>query len=130
MSFSGLLNHKCNVYHTQKTNKSPGYMLPSSPSFSYPDEPDIKELICHFSVKSGGLLSDGIKQHEPYAVLDGTVKLVFPITADIRLNDKIINCDDGYEYTAGLPKKIRNHHKYVLLRRTDEQKPIGAVDNG
>jgi len=130
VAFTNLLNHKCDVYHIRKTDTSPGYNLPSSPSFSYPDEPDIKDLICHFSVKSGGLLTSNVSQNEPYAILDGNQKLILPLSADVRLNDKIIDCQDGCEYTAGLPKKVRNHHKFVMLRRTDEQKPIGAVNHG
>jgi hypothetical protein len=130
MSFSAMLNHKCDVYHIVKTDKSPGYGLPSSPSFSYPETPDIQDLPCHFNIKSGGLLTNSIQQTEPYAVLDGSIKLVLPFGSDIRLNDKIINRENGLEYTAGVPVNVRGHHMYVMLRRTDEQQPIGAVNYG
>ena len=33
MSFETMLNHKCDVYHMQRDDMSPGYGLPSSPSF-------------------------------------------------------------------------------------------------
>lgn len=127
MAFSNLLNHKCNVYHIQKSNKSLGYNLPSMSSFSYPGEPDITDLPCHFNVRNGGLLSDSIRQNEPYATLEGNIKLNVPFGTDIRLNDKVINLENGFEYTAGVPVKVRNHHIYVMLRRTDRQRPIGVV---
>lgn len=41
MSLENLLNHSCNIYHLQKGGDSPGYGLAASPTFSYPEEPDI-----------------------------------------------------------------------------------------
>jgi hypothetical protein len=116
-----MLNHKCDVYHIHRSNASPGYNLPSSPSFSYSDVPDIAELTCHFNVKSGAL---SIVQVEPQANYEAKIKLVVPLGTDIRLNDKIVNCETGYEYTADIPVKIRNHHMYVMIRRIASQEAL------
>ena len=45
-------DHKCNIFHVRSEGKSPGFGLPSSPAFSYPDAPDEAEVPCHFAVKS------------------------------------------------------------------------------
>ena len=52
MSLENLLNHTCDIYHVVEGEKSPGYNLPASPSFSYPEEPDISGQSCHFGVRS------------------------------------------------------------------------------
>ena len=127
MAFSNLLNHKCDVYHNVKTSTSPGYNLPGSPKFSYPDTPDITEVPCHFEIRVG---TQSISQKEPQADFDANIKLVYLNGTDIRINDKIVDIEDGFEYTAGKPRKVRNHHMFVMLTRTDEQKPIGVVKNG
>ena len=44
MSFEKLLDHKCSIYHLEKSEESAGYGLPSSVSFSYPEKPDISEV--------------------------------------------------------------------------------------
>jgi hypothetical protein len=118
MSFYSMLSHKCDVYHIVKTEESPGFGLPGSPVFSYDDEPDIKNITCQFGVKGG---TRTVKQNEPNAVFESRIKLAYMIGVDIRLNDKIVNLENGVEYTAELPVKIRNHHMYVMLRRTSEQ---------
>jgi len=104
-----------------RQDKSPGYNLPPSPSFSYPETPDIVAAPCHFGVKHGKLT---VAQSEPQANLEADVKLVLPIETDVRINDKIVDGDTGYEYTAGLPRKIRDHHIFVLLHRTGQQEPL------
>jgi len=104
----------------QKTDKSPGYNLPSSPSFSYPSEPDLTAVPCHFSTKSGVT----IVQAEPQAKYEAQIKLVLPIGTDVRLNDKIVDCDTGYEYTAEIPRKVRDHHTSVLLHRSSQQEAL------
>ena len=121
MSLYSLLNHKCDVYHIRKNDESPGFGLPTSPKFSYSDEPDISKVTCHFNVKSG---NRSVIQVEPQANYTAKIKLVYPLDVDIRLNDKIINVDTGYEYTAEIPQTIRNHHKFVMLNRTKAQEPL------
>lgn len=116
MSFEAMLNHKCDVYHVQRTDTSPGYNLPSSPSFSYPYTPDIVDLQCHFGVRNG---TRTIIQNEPQAYYEARIKLTVPLETDIRLNDKIIDKSNGYEYTADIPVGIRGHHMIVWLHRKD-----------
>lgn len=118
MSFDGFLDHKCDIYHMEKTDTSPGYDLPSSPSFSYPEQPDIVDIACHFGVKNGTVT---IVQLEPQTNLEAKVKLALPAGTDVRLNDKIVDCGTGYEYTAEIPRSIRNHHTTVQLHRTGSQ---------
>ncbi|MCL2415947.1 MAG: YqbH/XkdH family protein [Defluviitaleaceae bacterium] len=120
MSFESFLNHTCDIYHIKKTDISPGFGLPASPVFSYPDEPDITKLNCHFNLR--GALR--VNQNEPYAALDGRVKLNLPWGTDVRINDKIIHLETGYEYVAEAPISIRNHHIIVMLRRTNEQERL------
>jgi len=120
MSFETLLDHKCDIYHMQKTSKSPGYNLPPSPSFSYPETPDISAVPCHFSTKSGVT----VIQAEPQAKYDAKIKLVLPSGTDIRLNDKIVDGNTGYEYTAEIPRGVREHHIAVLLHRSSKQEAL------
>lgn len=121
MSFMSMLNHTCDVYHIRETSESPGYGLTSSPAFSYPDEPDITDLQCHFGVKSGTRV---VVQLTPEAEYQAKIKLTVPLGTDIRLNDKIIDKQTGYEYTADIPVQIRNHHLYVMISRKSAQEPI------
>uniref|UniRef100_A0AAU8AZW8 Element PBSX protein xkdH n=1 Tax=Dulem virus 37 TaxID=3145755 RepID=A0AAU8AZW8_9CAUD len=121
MSFESMLNHKCDVYHIQKSEASPGYGLAASPAFSYPDEPDIADLQCHFGVKSGTRL---VVQLTPQAEYQAKIKLVVPLGTDIRLNDKIVDKQTGYEYTADIPVQVRSHHLFVMLSRKSAQEPL------
>lgn len=120
MSFETMLNHKCDVYHMLREDTSPGYNLPSSPTFSYPTAPDIADLQCHFAV--GGTRT--VVQGEPQANYQASIKLVVPIGTDIRLNDKIIEKSSGYEYTADIPVQVREHHIFVMLTRKSAQEPL------
>ncbi len=121
MSFESMLNHKCDVYHMLRSDESPGYGLPSSPSFSYPAKPDIVDQTCHFSVKSG---TRTVVQNEPQADYQASIKLVVPLGTDLRLNDKIVDKATGYEYTADIPVQVRNHHVFVMLSRKSAQEPL------
>lgn len=114
-------DHKCSIFHLQSAPKSPGYGLPSSPAFSYPDVPDEVEIPCHFAVKSATVT---VTQNEPANLLDAKIKLTLPAGTDIRLNDKIVWLDNGTEYTAELPRNIRNHHMFAYVKRTDPQRPL------
>jgi hypothetical protein len=117
MGFDALLNHTCDIYHIVKDDTSPGFGLPDSPAFSYSGTPDISAMRCHFNLR--GALR--VSQNEPYASLDGRVKLNLPLETDVRINDKIVHLETGYEYVAEAPTRIRNHHIIVYLRRTDGQ---------
>lgn len=118
MSLGELLDHTCEVYHIKRTDSSPGYGLPSSPSFSYGSTPDLAGVPCHFGVKAGTIT---VVQKEPQAVYEAKIKLTLPIGTDIRLNDKIVHCETGYEYTADIPRDVRDHHMVVYLQRKSKQ---------
>jgi hypothetical protein len=121
VGFSDFLNHSCDIYHMQKTDVSPGYGLPSSLTFAYPDEPDVKAVPCHFSVRSG---SANVKQYDPQAKYEARLKLAVPFGTDIRVNDKIVDTGTGYEYTAEIPRNIRSHHTVVMVTRKTQQEPL------
>lgn len=124
MAFDSLLDHTCDIYHMRKTDKSPGYGLPSSPSFSYETVPDRTAIPCHFSTKAGTGGGITIIQGDPQARLEAKIKLVLPLGTDVQLNDKIVDCDMGYAYTAEVPRKIRDHHLTVMLHRTSAQEAL------
>lgn len=121
MAFEDFLDHTCDIYHIVKGKASPGYNLPSSPSFEYSKTPDISGQECHFGVRS---MSISINQQEPQNVLEGKIKLTLPAGTDIRLNDKIVECSTGLEYTAETPRNIRGHHTFVYIQRVDKQKAL------
>lgn len=121
MSLEALLNHTCDIYHVKKEDKSPGYRLPASPSFSYPQKPDIEGQTCHFGVKSNNIT---ITQKAPANLMDAKIKLTLPIGTDVRLNDKIIDCATGLAYTAEQPVNVRDHHLFVYIKREEAQKPL------
>lgn len=118
MSFAGLLNHKCSIYHAVETKSSPGYGISGAPRYGYADSPDIENVPCHFSI---GGSSRKTVQKEPNQNYEVSIKLALPKDTDIRLNDKIVDLDMGYEYTAEIALNIRGHHKYVMLHRTGRQ---------
>lgn len=121
MSIEAFFDHTCDIYHIQSVGASPGYGLPASPSFSYPDSPDISGLSCHFGVHSASI---SLNQTDPMNLMNAHIKLGLPKGTDIRVNDKIVWCETGYEYTAEMPRNIRGHHKYVYIKRIDPQMPI------
>ena len=121
MGLDELLNHKCDIYHIVKEEASPGFSLPASPKFTYPETPDEVDVPCHFGVKSGNRL---IIQTEPQADYQAKIKLTVPLGTDIRLNDKIIDTVNGYEYTADIPVRIRNHHLFAMISRKTAQEAL------
>jgi hypothetical protein len=121
MSLENFFNHKCDIYHLKEERASPGYGLAASPSFSYPQEPDIKEQACHFGVKSQSIT---ITQTEPINIMEAGTKLTLPFGVDVRRNDKIVDCDTGIEYTAEQPTKVQTHHLFVHIRKIEEQKAL------
>lgn len=121
MSLENLLNHKCNIYHIEEGASSPGYGLPASPSFTYPEEPDISEQSCHFGVRSQAVT---VTQTAPANLMDAKIKLTLPIGTDVRLNDKIVDCDTGMEYTAEQPVNVRGHHLFVYIKKIGEERHL------
>ena len=121
MAWTDFLNHTCDIYHVQEDSASPGYGLPSSPSFSYPDSPDIEGVACHFAVKS---FSHSVLQTNPANEYDARIKLVLPWGTDIRVNDRIVEPTTGYMYTAEIPRKVRTHHVFVFVKRLETEKAL------
>ena len=121
MSIEAFFDHTCDIYHIVESAFTPGYGLPSSPSFSYPSEPDIAGLSCHFGVHSASV---SINQTEPADLMNARIKLALPRGTDIRLNDKIVWPETGYVYTAEQPRNIRGHHKYVYIKKLTNQEPL------
>lgn len=121
MSLENLLDHTCDIYHIREEQKSPGYGLPASPSFNYPTEPDLKAVPCHFGVRSQSVV---VVQTEPANLMQASIKLTLPAGTDIRLNDRIVDCGTGLEYTAEQPRNIRNHHLFVQVKKKDGQEAL------
>ena len=121
MAFEDFLNHTCNIYHVRKEGKSPGYGLAASPSFDYPEEPDIKGQACHFGVTEAHVT---VTQTAPANLMEAKIKLTLPIGTDVRLNDKIVNCANKLEYTAEQPIPIRDHHIIVYIKKDTGQEAL------
>lgn len=121
MSLENLLNHTCDIYHISEGETSPGFNLPASSSFSYQKEPNIKEQTCHFGVRSASI---SVAQTAPINLMDARTKLTLPIGTDVRLNDKIVDCDTGQEYTAEQPINVRNHHLFVYIKKIEEERHL------
>ncbi len=116
-----LLDHECDIYHTVKTTAPSSYGLPGEDTFDYKGTPDIEAVPCHFSTK---INNEGVSQMDPKNILMSTVILTLPIGTDIRINDKVVDKRNGLEYTAAVPRGIRNHHIKVTLYRTSVQEAL------
>lgn len=118
MSLNKLLNHACDIYHAITGNNSPGFNLPSEPKISYSEIPNICAQPCHFGVKGASI---SINQTAPINIENAKIKLTLPVGTDIRLNDKVVRCDTGEEYTAERPIDIRGHHIYVYIKKLGKE---------
>ena len=121
MPIEDFYDHKCDIFHMLRSEKSPGFGLPSGSDFSYPEAPDLTGVSCHFGVKASTI---AIIQRDPQTGMEGKIKLTLPAGTDIRINDKVVDTDTGAEYTAEVPRNIRGHHITAMLRRTEAQKPL------
>lgn len=121
MGLKNLLDHTCDIYHYREGQETPGWGLLSAPSFRYPDEPDISGQECHFGVK---LHNATITQTAPANLMDAKIKLTLPVGTDIRINDKIVDCKSGFEYTAEKPVNVRDHHIFVYIKREGGQRAL------
>ena len=54
--------------------------------------------------------------------MDSRIKLTLPLGTDVRLNDKIVDCATGLEYTAEKPINVRDHHLFVYVKKIDEER--------
>lgn len=116
-------NHKCNIYHLNPSTAAIGYGFgeETDTAYGHSDTPDIEEQPCHFHTKTNSM---ALTQTEPENRLAITRKLSLPCGTDIRINDKVVDCDTGVEYTAELPINVKNHHISVILTRTIRQEAL------
>lgn len=112
MAFEDLLDHRCDIYHIQKTDRPMGYGI-TAPSFVYPETPDLTDIPCHFNVSDSGSMQQTGDVNEYIAV----GKLQLPVETEVYVNDKIVDLRSGLHYRAEIPKNIRNHHIIVNIQR-------------
>lgn len=122
MSIEALFDHTCDIYHIVETQTSPGYNLPTAPTFEYPSTADESAIPCHFNIRG---YNPSLVQNEPENSMADRVKVNLPVGTDIRLNDKVTDLTTGLSYTAvSPPRNIRGHHIIVYVERTRTQKPL------
>jgi len=56
--------------------------------------------------------------------MDSRIKLTLPIGTDVRLNDKIVDCGTGLEYTAENPINVRDHHLFVYIKKIGTERHL------
>lgn len=112
MAYEDLLDHRCDIYHMVKDDKSIGYGIKQA-GYSYPSEPDIADIACHFNVNADATLTQTESANE--FIYSG--KLQLPADTDVRVNDKIVDKSTGLEYKAEMPHNIRGHHVMVHVQR-------------
>ncbi len=123
MSIEDLFDHTCDIYHLLKDDKSPGYNLPASSTFSHSQEAHVKALPCHFGIRTSN--NSSMTQKEPQNDFTERTKLNLPINTDIRILDKVIDCETQLEYTVvAPPRNIRGHHIIAYIERVGSQKPL------
>ena len=121
MSIEAFFDHTCDIYHLSEEGASPGFGLPTSPSFSYPEQPSEASVPCHFAIKAATVTT---AQQDPANMMEARIKLTLPAGTDIRTNDKVVWKEAQLEYTAELPRNVRNHHVFVYVKRKDHQRPM------
>ncbi|XYU18299.1 DUF3599 family protein [Bacillus pumilus] len=116
MSYQSLLTDRCDIYHLQEEQAAGNhYGIPiqdAQPVFSYPDEPDQVDQACYLTERN-----QNITQQEPNATIHQLYLVHFPITADVRLNDKVVW--EGVTLKLQKPRKIKNHHIEVVAMRSE-----------
>lgn len=121
MAVEDLFDHTCNIFHLRSAETSPGFGLPASPKFEYDKAPDLEGVACHFHVNN---FAPSFREQQPHTDMEATEKLSLPVGTDVRINDKIVDLTTGVEYTAGVPRNIRDHHIAVQLHRTTAQRAL------
>lgn len=117
MAIEDFFDHKCDLYHALEGSDTPGYGLPTSPSFDYPKQPDLSDVACHFNQGGSGGTVNTLVQKLPEHSYEDRIKLTFPIGTDVRVNDKVLDKRTNLFYIAEIPRNIRNHHIYVWVKR-------------
>lgn len=112
MAIEDLFDHRCSIYHLGEHEVDKGYGIVTT-EYGYGETPDLEHIPCHFNVNA----SAQMVQQEPMNTYLYTGKLNLPAGTDIRLNDKVVNEDNGIEFTAQIPQDIRGHHMTVTVQR-------------
>ena len=119
--FTDFFNHKCDIYHLKENNSSIGFGFDDTQNirYDYHAEPDLASISCHFHIKTNTV---NMSQGQPFNEVSITRKLSLPYGTDVRVNDKVVDCDTGIEYTAQIPSNVQEHHTIVTLIKTATQK--------
>ncbi|APT47391.1 DUF3599 family protein [Bacillus safensis] len=116
MSYQSLLTDRCDLFHLQEEQAAGNHFgIPvqdAQPLFSYPEEPDQVDQACYFTERN-----QNITQQEPNATIHQSYLVHFPITADVRVNDKVVW--EGIALKLQKPRKIKNHHIEVVAMRSE-----------
>jgi len=116
MSIESLLTDHCDIYHLDNENTStPTFGVPVEDfqkEFSYPSAPDEVVVKSYFTEEN-----QSIVQSEPNNQISETLKAFFLLGTDIRKNDKVVF--DGDSYIAQKPRRIKNSHIEVRVKRSD-----------
>ena len=126
--FDDYLNDNCDIYHLVESSVNAGYGIEATNVNEWQGEPSLVDVPCHFHVKNDALQ---VVQAEPYAELQGNIKLSLPYGTDIRKNDLVVSgecasIEAGIRFRADTPRTIfGNHHIVVMLRREEGVK--GAI---
>lgn len=116
--FEDFFNHRCNIYHLEDRRVNIGYGIEAGNVRVPRKEADEKDIPCHFHIKANGNMR--ITQKEPYAKIDGDVKLSLPAGTDIRKNDVVEDCSNGIKYRAGIPREVHGGHHIVVMLTCEE----------
>lgn len=112
MSYSKLLDEKCDIYTLKTREVAKGYGVTKKETY-YEDIPTYTDVPCCFKRKS---LSTS--QGQPVNAIYEVFNVHFLIDTDIGSNYKIVK--DGVTYITQIPIKPRNHHIEVIVKRDDE----------
>ena len=118
--YSDFLNDRCDIYHLQTGEVSVGYGISAATaSHSYPDEPDLTDVPCHFN-RHG--IFEGLGESAPARMYYGATKVQFPKGTDVRVNDRIVDKVTGVQYTISIPYMVgRNHHIAAQVSRMTQE---------
>ena len=120
--YADFLNDRCDIYHLQEVDDSPGYGLQTTQRLVHSDAPDLTDVPCHFN-RAGAW--EGLIESVPLRTYPGATKVQFPLGTDVRTNDKIVDRETGIEYTASVPRVVgRNHHIAVRVNRLAMQERL------
>lgn len=123
--FEDFLNDRCDIYHARETTETRGFGIPDGTAIVYGEEPDAADVPCHFNRANAGGLVSGVSDSPPFRQYMGEAKVQFPVTTDVRVNDRIVHRETGCSYTASVPYVVgRGHHIAVMAVRLPVQERL------